>query len=544
MRKNINFLFAVALGFAAIACSSPEKMAEMAENVTVKCEPAVLEVVGGEIDATVSVTYPEDYFHPKAVLEVTPVIVYEGGEVAMEPYMFQGEKVEDNYEVVPSAGATITKKVHFEYVPGMEKCYLELRGVVSHKNKSTDLPSKKVADGANTTYMLVCKNGKLDLKADGYQEIIKQTAEGQILYQINSSTVRNSELKGQSVKDYQAALDEILANERKTLVSTDVVAYASPDGKEDQNAKLSDNRSKSAEKAYGKVVKGKEVSGDVNVTSVAEDWEGFQELVAASDLEDKDLIIRVLSMYSDPAVREKEIKNMSAVYSTLAKEVLPELRRARFIANVEYKNYTNEELLQLIEENIDVLDETALLRAATLVEDNDQKAAIYKKAADKFDSAAAQYNLGVTYIKMDKLSKAEEALEELAKDADWNNAMGVIAMRKGNLDAAAEYFAAAGTETAKENAAVLDILDGEYEAAAAKLAGVKGYNAALAQLLVGNNAPAAALECKCAKAAYLRAVAAARQGNAEAVKTNLEAAGECEKLAERAAKDVEFAQYR
>ena len=544
MRKNINFLFAVALGFAAIACSSPEKMAEMAENVTVKCEPAVLEVVGGEIDATVSVTYPEDYFHPKAVLEVTPVIVYEGGEVAMEPYMFQGEKVEDNYEVVPSAGATITKKVHFEYVPGMEKCYLELRGVVSHKNKSTDLPSKKVADGANTTYMLVCQKGKLDLKADGYQEIIKQTAEGQILYQINSSTVRNSELKGQSVKDYQAALDEILANERKTLVSTDVVAYASPDGKEDQNAKLSDNRSKSAEKAYGKVVKGKEVSGDVNVTSVAEDWEGFQELVAASDLEDKDLIIRVLSMYSDPAVREKEIKNMSAVYSTLAKEVLPELRRARFIANVEYKNYTNEELLQLIEENIDVLDETALLRAATLVEDNDQKAAIYKKAADKFDSAAAQYNLGVTYIKMDKLSKAEEALEELAKDADWNNAMGVIAMRKGNLDAAAEYFAAAGTETAKENAAVLDILDGEYEAAAAKLAGVKGYNAALAQLLVGNNAPAAALECKCAKAAYLRAVAAARQGNAEAVKTNLEAAGECEKLAERAAKDVEFAQYR
>ena len=544
MRKNINFLFAVALGFAAIACSSPEKMAEMAENVTVKCEPAVLEVVGGEIDATVSVTYPEDYFHPKAVLEVTPVIVYEGGEVAMEPYMFQGEKVEDNYEVVPSAGATITKKVHFEYVPGMEKCYLELRGVVSHKNKSTDLPSKKVADGANTTYMLVCKNGKLDLKADGYQEIIKQTAEGQILYQINSSTVRNSELKGQSVKDYQAALDEILANERKTLVNTDVVAYASPDGKEDQNAKLSDNRSKSAQKAYNKVVKGKEVPGDVNVTSVAEDWEGFQELVAASDLEDKDLIIRVLSMYSDPAVREKEIKNMSAVYSTLAKEVLPELRRARFIANVEYKNYTNEELLQLIEENIDVLDETALLRAATLVEDNDQKAAIYKKAADKFDSAAAQYNLGVTYIKMDKLSKAEEALEELAKDADWNNAMGVIAMRKGNLDAAAEYFAAAGTETAKENAAVLDILDGEYEAAAAKLAGVKGYNAALAQLLVGNNAPAAALECKCAKAAYLRAVAAARQGNAEAVKTNLEAAGECEKLAERAAKDVEFAQYR
>ena len=544
MRKSINSLFAIALGFAAIACSSPEKMAEMAENVTVKCEPAVLEVVGGVIDATVSVTYPEDYFHPKAVLEVTPVIVYEGGEVAMEPFTFQGEKVEDNYQVVPSAGATITKNVRFEYVPGMENSYLELRGVVSHKKKTVDLPTKKVADGANTTYMLVCKKGKLDLKDDNYLEILKQTAEGQILYQINSSTVRNSQLRGESVKEYKAALNEILANERKTIVSTDVIAYASPDGKEDQNAKLSDNRSKSAEKAYNKVVKGMDVTGDVNVTSVAEDWEGFQELVAASDLEDKDLIIRVLSMYSDPAVREKEIKNMSAVYSSLAKEILPELRRARFIANVEYQNYSNEELLDLIEENIDVLDETALLRAATLVKENDQKVDIYKKAVEKYESAAAQYNLAVTYVKMDKLSMAEDALEGLAQDADWNNAMGVIALRKGNLDAAAKYFAASGNETSKENAAVLDILNGDYTAAAAKLADAKGFNAALAQLLVGNNAPAAALECKCPQAAYLRAVAAARQGDAEAVKTNLEAASECDKLAARAAKDVEFAQYR
>ena len=544
MKKAIKFISAVAIAIAAAACSSPEKMAEMAENVTVKCNPAVLEVVGGKINADVTVTYPADYFHPKAILEVTPVIVYEGGEAKMEPYVFQGEKVQDNYQVVPSEGATVTKPVSFEYVPGMEKCYLELRGTVKYKAKSADLPSKKVADGANTTYMLVCQKGKVDYKADGYQEVIKQTAEGQILYQINSSNVRNSELKGQSVKDFQAALDEILANERKTLVSTDVVAYASPDGKEDQNAKLSDNRSKTAEKAYGKVVKGKEMTGDVNVTSIAEDWEGYQELVAASDLEDKDLIIRVLSMYSDPAVREKEIKNMSAVYSSLAKEVLPELRRARFIANVEFKNYTNEELLQLIEENIDVLDETALLRAATLVKENDDKVAIYKKAIEKYDSNTAQYNLGVTYIHMDELGKAKRAIEKAQADADVYNALGVIAMREGDYNAAAEYFAYANNETSVENAAVIDVLDGEYKAAAQKLAGKKGYNAALVALLNGNNAPAAALECECPNAAYLRAVAAARQGNAAAVKSNLEAASKCEKLAERAAKDVEFAQYR
>ena len=544
MKKSIKFLAAAILGFAAVACSSPKKMAEMAENVIVKCDPAVLEVIGGEIDATVTVTYPEDYFHPKAILEVTPVIVYEGGEAKMQPYMFQGEKVKDNYQVVPSEGATVTKKVHFDYVPGMEKCHLELRGTVRYKANSTDLPTKKVADGANTTYMLVCKKGAIDYKADGYQEIIKQTAEGQILYQINSANVRNNQLKSDSVKDFLAALEEIKANERKNLVSTDVVAYASPDGKEDQNNKLSDNRSKSAEKAFNKVTKKNPVEGPVNVQSVGEDWEGFQELVAESDLADKDLIIRVLSMYSDPAVREKEIKNMSAVYSTLAKEVLPELRRARFIANVEYTNYTNEELLQLIEDNIDVLDETALLRAATLVKENDQKVELYKKAAKKFDSNTAQYNLAVTYVKMDKLGQAKNALESCQKDADWYNAMGVIALREDNLDAAAEYFANSDTKAANANLAVIDILDGDYKAAAAKLGNCKCFNAALAQLLVGNNAPAAALQCESPKAAYLRAVAAARQGNAAAVKSNLEAAKKCDELAARAAKDIEFAQYK
>ena len=544
MKKITNFLSVAVLSIAAVACASPEKMAKMAENVTVKCNPAVLEVVGGEINADVTVTYPEDYFHPKAVLKVTPVIVYEGGEVAMEPFMFQGEKVKDNYQVIPSEGTTVTKKVSFDYVPGMEKCYLELRGTVSHKAKFADLPSKKVADGANTTYMLVCKDGKVDLKADGYQEIIKQTAEGQILYQINSANVRNSQLKSQSIKDFQAALDEIKANERKTLTGTDIVAYASPDGKESENAKLSDKRSASAEKAFGKVTKKHPVDGPVNVSSVAEDWDGFQELVAASDIEDKELIIRVLSMYSDPAIREKEIKNMSSVFKTLAKEVLPELRRARFIANVEYQNYTNDELLQLIEENIDVLDETALLRAATLVKENDQKVELYKKAADKFNSNAAQYNLAVVYLNMNENGKAKRALDKCEKDADWNNAMGVVALREGDNAQAERYFAAAGTETAKENLAVLDVLNGDYKAAAAKLAGKEGFNAALVALLNGNNGPAAALKCNCPKGAYLRAVAAARQGKAAAVASNITDASKNADLAARAAKDVEFAQYR
>ena len=243
MRKQIKNLAMAVVAIAAVGCASPEKMAEMAESVTVTCDPSPLEVVAGKIDATVSVTYPADYFHKKAILEVTPVIVFDGGEAKMTPFMYQGEKVKDNYTVVSSDGQTVTEKVHFDYVEGMEACHLELRGVVKYKARTWDLPIKKVADGANTTYMLVALGGKaghVAYKADNYQEVIPQTAEGQILYTINSADVRRKELKSESIKDFQAALDEIKANERKTLKGTEVVAYASPDGGESLNAKLSD----------------------------------------------------------------------------------------------------------------------------------------------------------------------------------------------------------------------------------------------------------------------------------------------------------------
>ena len=548
MKKSFKFLSAAVLGLAAVACSSPEKMAEMAENVSVQCDPAVLEVVAGKINATVTVTYPADYFHPKAILEVTPVIVYEGGEAKMEPFVYQGEKVVDNYKVVPSDGSTVSEKVSFDYVPGMEKCYLEFRSVVKYKNKSAEFPTRKVADGANTTYMLVDKSGKVDYKADNYQEIIKQTAEGQILYTINSSVVRNSQLKSDSIKDFQAAIDEIKGNERKEIVSTDIVAYASPDGGEELNSKLSGKRSETAEKAFGKVTKNHEVEAPVNVKSIGQDWEGFKDLVSKSDIEDKDLIIRVLSMYSDPAVREKEIKNMSAVYKTLAKEILPELRRARFIANVEFTNYSNEELLDLIESNIDVLDEEALLRAAAVAKSTDTKVTVYKKAIEKYGSTRAQYNLAVVYLNSDKLSDAKAALAKVSeKDADYQNAMGVVALREGNYAEAAKYFSAAGNQTSKENLAVLDILNGKYADAAAKLANATGccHNKTLAYILAGQlDKAAASAKCASPSVSYLKAVIAARQGNANAVKENLKAAGKDSKLAERAAKDIEFAQYR
>ena len=316
MKKTFKQLAAVALALAAVACASPEKMAQLAQNVQVECQPAVLEAVGGSIDATVVVNYPKDYFNPKVIVEVTPVLVYEGGQAAMKPFKYQGEKVKDNYKVVSADGQKVVEKLHFDYVEGMEKCYLELRGKVLAGTKTINLPTRKVADGLNTTYMLVKKTGNVTPKADNYQEVISSTTEGQIKYLVNSSEVRGSELKGDSVKEFLASLDRIAKDERSNVVSTEIVAYASPEGAVDKNEKLSDNRSASASKAWNKVTKGHEAA-DPTVRSVGEDWEGFQQLVSQSNLEDKDLILRVLSMYSDPAVRENEIRNMSQVYTAL-----------------------------------------------------------------------------------------------------------------------------------------------------------------------------------------------------------------------------------
>ena len=547
MKKALRIFAAMAAVAGSVACASVEKMAKMAENIQIQCTPEVLEAVGGNVDVQVSVTYPKDYFNPQAILEVTPVIVYEGGEAAADKLIYQGEKVKDNYKVVSSDGQTVKELIHFDYVEGMEKSYLELRGVAKGKGKSVALPVIKVADGMNTTYTLVKRDGIVAFKADEYKDVTTGTAEGQILYNVNSAEVRNSELKGKSVKDFRAALEDIKANGRATITGTEIIAYASPEGAVDLNNKLSGNRSSSAAKAWKQVTKGSDAAAP-QVKSVGEDWEGFQKLVSESNIEDKDLILRVLSMYSDPAVRENEIKNMSQVYTALKGEVLPELRRARLIANVEYKNYTNEELEKLLEDNADVLDEEAYLRVASISKDNARKEAIYKKAIEKFGSDRAQYNLAAVYLNDGKNAKAEEALAAVKSgDGDVVNAMGVVALRKDDLAKAEECFRKAGTEEAKANLGAVLILQGSYDEAAQVLADVKGccHNTALAYILTDQLDKASkAIHCECPKCIYLKAVIAARQGDAAAVKAAVAKAGEKNAdLKARAAKDVEFAGY-
>ena len=545
MKKSLK-LFALAAMVLAASCASPEKMAKMADSVKVSCNPSVLEVVNGQIFATVTAECPKDYFNPKVIVEVTPVIVYDGGEAAMKPFKYQGDKVKDNYRVVSSKGQTITEQLKFDYVEGMEKCFLELRSRVIAGSKSIALPTRKVADGANTTYMLVKSQGDLSFKKDAYKEIITSTAEGQIKYLVNSSEVRGSELKGASVKDFQAALDAIARDERATITGTEIVAYASPEGDEGKNNKLSGARSASANKVWGQVTKGVETANP-DVKSVGEDWEGFQQLVAESDIEDKDLILRVLSMYSDPAVRENEIRNMSQVYTALKGEVLPELRRARLIANVEYKNYTNEELLQLLDQNADILDEEALLRVASVVNDFGKKEDIYKKAVERYGSDRAQYNLAVTYLSQGKDAQGEQALAKVkANDADVLNAKGVIALRNEDLDTAESLFRKAGNADGKANLGIVQILTGRYEEAAETLKDKEGCcnNKVLAYILTNQLEKAAeSAHCRDTRVQYLKAIICARQGDADGVKENLERAFTSEQWKERAARDIEFAGY-
>lgn len=544
MKKFTGFLAlcAMVLAFASCSASRAEQM-KLAEKVSVSSNPEVLALVGDKIPADITVTFPAKYFHPAAILEVTPVLVYEGGEQVGKTFKYQGEKVKDNYRVIASnVDNSVTEKVAFDYVPGVEKSYLELRSVAYYKNKTIEIPAIKVADGCNVTQLLASTEGEYSFKKDDYKEVISESAEGQVMYDYNSATIKRSELRSDSVKELQAALDEIASDPRYTVTGTRVVAYASPEGGQQYNAKLSDKRAESAKKAWDKVTGGMKTD-DIQVKSMGQDWDGFKEAVQNSNIEDKELILRVLSMYSDPAVRESEIRNMSKVYTEINKNVFPELRRARFIADVDYKNFSEDELKELADKAVDVLDEEGLLRVASITSNADRKAELYKMAVSKFGSDRAQFNLAVLSLNAGKPNQAASLLKKVSKvDADVNNALGVCELQKGNLDAAADFFRKAGTTEAKANLGTIDILKGDYSAAVKNLEGTGSHNLAVAYILTNQLDKAEkSITCKCARSNYLRAIIAARRGNSSDVEKYLAQTG---KMKEKAEKDVEFADFR
>ena len=546
MKANRILAAAALIVLAACNKNSAQQMADASSKVGVSCVPEVLTVINNTIPVSITVDYPAAYFAPESKLAVTPVIVYEGGEAAGPVFYYQGSAVRENNKEISADGGSVVESFTIPYVDGMKKCYLELRSVASYKDKSITLPSRKVADGVILTGNGFDTTGYFDYKEDGYQHTTVKTSEAQIHYDVNSSTVKSSEISGGSFKTYKEELAELAENDRARIKDVKIISYASPEGGEERNNKLSSERSNAAKKAWDSVSKDLDGAAAPDVKSVGQDWEGFQEAVAKSDIEDKDLILRVLSMYNDPEVRESEIRNMSQIFTELKKEVLPELRRSRFVTEVEYENYTDAELQRLADRKLLYLvDEPAVLRIAATSEDPERKELFYRAAAERFNSQVGKYDLAILKLEQGKHAVTEMYLEQMKdqNDPDVLNALGVVELRRGNFDKAAEFFEKSGNAASVKNLGIVALSKGDYTTAADKLKGAADVNEAIANIMCGDldAAEKALKNDESAQADYYRAVVSARRGNLKDAKKMLDSA--CEKdpsLREKALKDIEF----
>ena len=541
--KAIKILLASALALAAVACSSQKPVTNAASELGITCEPHILEVVGGKVDAAITINFPAGFLKANAMLVTTPVIVFADGQRTGTAYIYQGEQIKANYRVIPLTGGQHTQNVSFDYVNGMEQCVLELRSKLVIAGKERNLPAIKVADGCIATYKLADLSGEFSQKPDGFERISTYSTETSILFDVNSSDVKNNSQNKNALEVYKSYLREIQNDPRYNVTSAEIVAYASPEGGVDLNDKLSENRAKSAEQTWTRMGNG--LSDSIKVSSVGQDWEGFKEAMANSDIEDKDLILRVLSMYSDPEVREAEIKNLSFIYEDIKKDVFPGLRRASFVVNAEHMGYSDEELAEIAQKQLIMLSEPEILHLATITEDRDNKKYYLRATTERWGSNTGYYDLAALALEEDKIDVALAYLTHTNEaDPDVLNLLGVIEMRRGHYQEALNYFEMSGTDDAKKNAGSAKIALGDYTAAAEALAGTGSRNEALALILAGQADKAAALGCESARDHYVAAVAAARLGDAAGVKEHLAKAAEDPVYAEKAAKDAEFADFR
>jgi Flp pilus assembly protein TadD len=555
MRKIHFSIFAAAL---LMLCSCSNKLGELSSKYFA-VTPQLLEAVNGEVPVTISGTFPEKFFPKKAVITVTPVLKYEGGSVSGDAYTFIGEKVEGNNQTISyKTGGNFTMKSTFDYVPEMAKSELYLEFAAKIKNKTKAMPAVKVADGVLATaelYSQTTASTKPAYAEDAFQRVIKQAKQANIMFLIQQTNLRYSELNSAQMKEFTETLKDIKADtENKVLDNVEVSAYASPDGDFDLNDRLATLRQNNAKSHVNKLLKKNKVETNVDTEYTAEDWEGFQELVAGSNIPDKELILRVLSMYNDPEVREREIKNISAVYGELAEEILPQLRRARLTLNYQLIGRSDEEILAAVKEDASVLSVEELLYAATLVETAKEKAAIYNTTAKLFPNDYRAYNnLAELAMNANDYATAKKFLEKAVKlnatAAEVNTNLGMIALIDGNV-ADAENFLVKGTDAKANEAALgnLYVAQGQYERAVSAFGETKSNAAALAQIMAEDYTAAkntlAGVETPDAYTYYLNAIVGARTNNAAMVAENLVKAIRLDStLRTKALNDAEFRKY-
>ena len=538
----------------ALFSSCSKKMGPLsADYFTVT--PQVLEAVGGKVPATINGKFPEKYFNKKAVVEVTPVMKWNGGEAKGQPATFQGEKVEGNNQSISyKMGGSYTMKTSFDYVPEMAKSelYLEFKATIG--KKEVTIPAVKIADGVISTSELVNNtlgNANPALGEDAFQRIIKEKHDANIMFLIQQANIRSSELK--TAKEFNKEVANVNEAANKKISNIEVSAYASPDGGVSLNTTLAENRENNTTKMLNKDLKKAKIEAPIDAKYTAQDWEGFQELVSKSNIQDKELILRVLSMYQDPAQREQEIKNISSVYKTLADEILPQLRRSRLTLNYEIIGKSDEEIAKLASSNPSELNIEELLYAATLTNDPAKQEAIYTQAIKQFPNDYRAYNnLGKLAYQAGNYDKAESYFKKAASvnaTPEVNMNLGLIALMKGDkATAEASFGKAAGTKELGESMGNLYIAQGQYERAVNSFGDSKTNSAALAQILAKDYNKAkntlANVERPDAYTDYLMAVLGARTNNSSMVTSSLKSAvAKDSSLAKKAATDLEFAKY-
>ncbi len=539
MKKNLILFLSAASVLALSSCSS--KLGELSAD-NFKVTPNPLESKGGQVAVTINGTFPEKYLKKKAVVTVVPELRYGNGQAAQgQAATFQGEKVEGNDQTISyKMGGNYTMRANYKYVPEMQKSdlYMTFDAYVGKKKKKVEVPAVKVAEGVIATselYTSTLSGSGACIAADTFQRVRAQRQEAQIKFLINQANLRKSELKNNSITEFVKMLKEINADREKlNLKNVEVLAYASPDGTLDFNDKLAGKRQNVSVDYAKKQVKNAKLESDVTGSYTAEDWDGFQKLVAASNIQDKDVILRVLSMYQDPEEREQQIRNMSAGFRELADGILPELRRSRLILNYELIGRSDQQIKDQYAADATQLSVDEMLYAATLESSVDAKESIYKKTTQVYPNDYRAYNnLAAIAFEKGNYDAAKNYLAQAqsknSNAPEVNANLGMLALKNGNISEAEGYIAKANTATDYNKVlGSLNLAKGDYATAEQNLKGYNCNTTALAQILNKNYAGAAStlnnIEKKDAMTDYLQAILNARQGNNDAASSYLRSA--------------------
>ena len=555
MKKRSFYLsFLLVLGVALFTASCSSKLKPLAQN-NFNVSPSPMETVGNQVPVTINGTFPEKWFHKNGIVTITPILKYGDKELAGTPYSFQGENIAGNRTTISNRnGGNFTMSSTFPYNPEMISSELFLRFDGKIKNKQSLLPDLKVADGVIATSALAdVRTTTPSVAPDGFQRIIKEAQEASIMFVIQQANLRTSELNKRDLTDWKRRVEEAF-NDPRQNINVEVSAYASPDGGLSLNEQLAAKREQNTSSYLEEELKKRNIETDVYARYTAEDWEGFRQLVSASDLQDKELILRVLEMYPDSETREREIKNISYVFEDLATTILPQLRRSRIVANIEIVGKSDEEIMTAWNNNPKELSVEELLYASSLTDDEKVKERIYQYVTANFSNDYRGWNnIGTMFYKQGDYTKALQAFNRAAQvnpsapEVNMNKAL--LAIMENKSDEANELLGrSAGAAGLDEAMGIYSLLQGNYNQAVDAYSNTVSNNAGLANLLVRDYNKAKqtleAVEQPDATTAYLLAIIASRTNNFNEVVSNLRTAiAHDPAMATKALKDLEFAKY-